>query len=282
MFKSKYPIVCAPMNRVSDLKLAMACAEAGIVPSLIPYPDFKLFFQNLEVYKNTGKELMVAITLQHALHHKLHEKILNSCITHIELIEFSLEELTEDNIEKIQQLRNAGINIILKILCHDQITNFLHVIDGVTIKGSEGAGRSLAAIDLVTEVKKIKELYPSLSIIASGGVKNKEDIDNLLDAGACAVSIGTMFAMSTESSVPEDTKRTLLEKTSEDITRISQGERQRAIVFGDQEFDDDENNTAGLEQGIKTASTGHIFIGNAIGGIREIIPVNDIVRYLTS
>lgn len=280
MFNSKYPIICAPMNRVSNLKLALACAEAGIVPSLITYPNLKLFLENLEVYKNTGKELVAAMSLQHAVNSDIHEKILNSCITHIELIEFSLEELTEKNFIKIQQLRVAGIKIIIKILRHDHVDNFLSTIDGVTIKGSEGAGRSIADVDLVTEIKKIKELYPGLAVIASGGVKNKQDIDNLLAAGACAVSIGTMFAMSAESSVPDDTKKVLLEKSTEDITRTKNGEHQRTIVFSEQQVNDDGNHTFGLITGLKTGTIGHVFMGNAISEIQDILPVDTIVKKL--
>jgi NAD(P)H-dependent flavin oxidoreductase YrpB (nitropropane dioxygenase family) len=280
MFNSKYPIVCAPMNRVSDLKLALACAEAGIVPSLIPYPDFKLFLENLEEYKSTGKEIFVAIELNELINPVFHKIILNSCITHVELIDIRVDLLTEINIEKIQQLKAAGIKIFLKILGHDHVPAFSSVIDGVVIKGSEGAGRSRVDVDLVTEIKKIKELYPYLAVIASGGVKNKQDIDELLAAGACAVSIGTMFAMSAESSVPEVTKKALLEKTSADITRTQQGRSQRAIVFGAQQANDDENNTFGLITGLNTGTAGHIFIGNAITEIQDILPVDTIVKKL--
>ena len=280
MFNSKYPIICAPMNRVSDLKLALACAEAGIVPSLIPYPDFKLFLENIEEYKSTGKEIFAALELNELLSPGLHKIILNSCITHIELIDIRADLLTDTNIEKIQQLKAAGIKIFLKILGHDHVPQFSSVIDGVVIKGSEGAGRSRLDVDLVAEIKKIKELYPNIAVIASGGVKNKQDIDELLAVGACAVSIGTMFAMSAESSVPEATKRALLEKTSADITRTQQGRSQRAIMFGTEKFQDDENNTAGLEKGLRTGTTGHIFMGNAISEIQDILPVDTIVKKL--
>ena len=268
------------MNRVSDLKLALACAEAGIIPSLIPYPDFNLFLQNLTVYKDTGKEIFAAIDLSDVVHPVYHEKILNSCITHIELIEYSVKELTEFNLEKIQQLRNAGIKIIIKVLSHVHVHRFLSIIDGVTVKGSEGAGRSLASTDLITEIKKIKELYPNLIIIASGGVKNKEDIDKLLSSGAHAVSIGTMFALSTESSIPESTKRILLDKKAEDITRVAHGAQQRAIVFNTGVYDGNTNNTSGLEQGIQTGNSGHIFIGNAISEVHDILSVDSIVKKL--
>ena len=34
-FNSKYPIICAGMNRVSDVKLALAVKQAGCYPSLV-------------------------------------------------------------------------------------------------------------------------------------------------------------------------------------------------------------------------------------------------------
>ena len=36
-FNCKYPIIAATMNQVSDLKLAIACHDAGILPSLSVY-----------------------------------------------------------------------------------------------------------------------------------------------------------------------------------------------------------------------------------------------------
>ena len=34
-FNAKYPIICTPMNKVSDAKLALAAHAAGIIPSLV-------------------------------------------------------------------------------------------------------------------------------------------------------------------------------------------------------------------------------------------------------
>ena len=35
LLTSKYPILCSPMNRVSEKNLAIACSKAGIFPSVI-------------------------------------------------------------------------------------------------------------------------------------------------------------------------------------------------------------------------------------------------------
>lgn len=283
LFKSKYPIVCSPMNGVSDLNLALACADAGIVPSLIPYPDFKLFFENIKTYESTDKELLAAMDVDHVVHDRVYEKILNSKITHIELF-YKLDDLTKENIDKINKLRDNGKQIILKILTHKAIEPYKDIIDAVTIKGPEGAGRSVEGIDLISEIKIIRSVYPNINIIASGGIKNKSDIDNLLQAGANAVGIGTMFAMSQESSIPRTVKDKLLSSTIADIHRLASGAQQRAVIFGKADLPnaDDFNNTQSLNQGLKTGTNGHVFMGNAIDTITDILTVKEIVDHLTA
>jgi len=269
------------MNGVSDLSLALACAEAGIIPSLIPYPDFKLFLENIEIYQSTGKELLIAISLKHLVNDKLYGKILNSKITHIEFLDYDIGDISKENIDKINVLRENGKQIILKILMHTEIEPFKDIIDAVTIKGSESAGRSLEDVDLFKEIKAIKKTYPDIKIIASGGIKDKNDIEQCLRAGASAVGIGTLFAMSKESSMPKAVKDKLLQSTSRDIIRLKSGAQQRAVVF-DEQSDDDFNNTQGLVQGLKTGTTGHVFVGNAVDSIKDILSVQEIVDHLVS
>ena len=282
MFKSK--IICAPMNGVSDLKLALACNEAGILPSLIPYSylNFKQFFLELAEYKKVGGDILVAMRLDEIVDDRLIEKLLLSGITHIELLEYNALTLTASNVIKINYLRNNGIKILLKVLTHTEIEPFKNIIDAVTVKGSAGAGRSLTNIDLIEEIKTISLLYPNIGIIASGGVKNSDDIRQMISAGACAVSIGTLFAMSKEYSIPIETKNKLLASSSTDIRRLSKGAGQRAIVFNESTGNDDFNNTKGLKDGIHTGTAGHIFAGDAIGIINGILPIQEIVDRLLS
>lgn len=281
MFNSRYPIVCSPMNEVSDLKLALACINAGIVPSLIAYPDLDIFFDDIKTCKEQGNEIFAAIDLADLIRDDVFKRILESGITHIELIEYSRDQLSDANIQKIRLLRSNNIKIYIKILLHNHIIYFLEIIDGIIIKGPEGAGRSVDGIDLISEIREIKLRYNHLEVIASGGIKSKDDIDRLLAAGADAVSIGTMFALTEESSMPLETKQKLLGKKVSDITRTQQGANQRAIVF-DAVGEDDFNNTSGLVSGLKTGSHGHIFVGNAIEAITKIESVADVVKRLTN
>jgi NAD(P)H-dependent flavin oxidoreductase YrpB (nitropropane dioxygenase family) len=281
MFNSRYPIVCSPMNGVSDLKLAVACAQAGIVPSLFLHP-----FTNIGDFSKSVTEVLSHCSNIH-VSSSLKDITTNADlikklgITHIEILEFENSDISDDNKIIINDLRANGIKVILKILLTHVIDQFIDIIDVVTIKGSEGAGRSAKDIKLEDAILEIKSKYPNLKIIASGGVKNKNDIDSLLTLGACAVSIGTLFAMSKESPIPHSVKNKLLQSTSDDIRRLKTGARQRAIIF-DEQTSDDFNNTHGLYSGLQTGTAGHIFVGNALDTITDILSVQEIVDCLVS
>jgi NAD(P)H-dependent flavin oxidoreductase YrpB (nitropropane dioxygenase family) len=281
MFNSRYPIVCSPMNGVSDLNLALACARAGIVPSLIPYTfeSFDDFFQAVGIVLKESKDIHVAISFKDIISNA--ELIKASGITHIEILDYEPDDLTLNNKIAINEIRASGIKILLKILLPYIIDQFIDIIDAVTVKGSEGAGRSAKDIKLETVIVDIKQKYPELVIVASGGIKNSRDIKSLISLGASAVSIGTLFAMSKESSMSIEVKEKLLKLTNSDIKRLNAGARQRAVIFDEQDSDDF-NNTNGLLSGLKTGTQGHVFIGNALDTINEILSVQEIVDHLVS
>ena len=269
------------MNGVSDLNLALACARAGVVPSLISYK-----FTSMSEFGNAVTEILkecteiqVAFSFNDIIAQA--ELIKQLGITHIEILDFEQEDLSAENRAAINQLRSQGVKILLKVLLPHIIPEFIDIIDAVTVKGSEGAGRSAQDVKLETIIFEIKSSYPDLPILASGGVKNGKDIRLLLAHGACAVSIGTLFAMSKESPIPDTVKDKLLQSTSGDIRRLKMGARQRAVVF-DEHGDDDFNNTVGLYSGLRTGNSGHIFIGNAIDSITEMLSVQEIVDHLVS
>lgn len=269
------------MFHISDIKLALACINAGIVPGLIAYPDIDVFLADVKTCKKHCDEIFGSINLTDLIRNDIFKRIIESGITHIELLDYNKDQISNETILKIKLLRSHNIKIYIKCLSHKTLVHYLKIIDGVTIKGPEGAGRSLADVSLIDEISKIKELYPNLEIIASGGVKNNFDIKKLMQAGAHAVSIGTLFALSKESSMPEETKIKLLTKTSADISRTKHGAKQRAIIFQDTEFDGDPNNTFGLTTGLKSGTTGHVFMGNAISEVNKILPIIDIVTRIT-
>jgi hypothetical protein len=55
-FKIKHPILAAPMNQVSDVKLAVACSKAGILPSLSAYTWAENYYIDYLALENVVKD----------------------------------------------------------------------------------------------------------------------------------------------------------------------------------------------------------------------------------
>lgn len=278
ILNSKYPIICSGMNGVSDLKLALACAKAGITPSFVPYShsSFSSFFTDYNEYKKQTDVIpFVCLGIKELLHDKLYHNWLPRGIDLVEIIESNnLDNQTKD---MINELRDIGMFISLKILATNEIEEYIDVIDMVTIKGPEGAGRGNENINLLDETKRLRRKYPGLKIIASGGIKDKNDIENLIKSGADAVSIGTMFALSEESSIPSDVKLKIIKTKS--LSRLTKGAMNKGIIF-DQIETDDFNNTKSNNIGISTGKSGHVNMGESVKYISVIETVETIVSKL--
>lgn len=289
LVKSKYPIICAPMNRVSDLTLALAAFNAGIVPSLVIYnyrdtewdSDFSKFKTELtEFIRLTGStQLVVALKSELLLKKKsvieLLLKTRPACVEIFDVVDTDSREL----LSVFSLFNKVGIKLVLKILGVKDIGIMEQYVSGIIIKGQDGAARiGTLPIALTDRIIEIKKKYPTKYIIASGGIESSADIRDCLDAGANAVSLGTVFAMTCESSISKETKDKILTSSFSEIKNIGT-ERQNALVFSS-EPDIDGNHTMGLELGVKSPVQGHVFVGKAIDSITEVEPLSAVVKKL--
>jgi len=89
-------------------------------------------------------------------------------------------------------------------------------VDGVIVQGTEAGGHVKATRPLAEVVRDtVRELAP-LPVIASGGIATGADIARALKLGASAVSMGTRFLATPESSALDSYKQRLLQARSED------------------------------------------------------------------
>ena len=89
-------------------------------------------------------------------------------------------------------------------------------VDGVIVQGTEAGGHVKATRPLADVVREtVAELAP-LPVIASGGIATGADIACALKLGASAVSMGTRFLATHESSALDGYKKRLLVARSED------------------------------------------------------------------
>jgi NAD(P)H-dependent flavin oxidoreductase YrpB (nitropropane dioxygenase family) len=277
---SKYPIVAAAMNQVSDLTLARAVRQAGAVPSLSIYNYYKNNRQrlvddltdDLTSYKNEFNDLKLFLSLgdQDLKIPAILDLILKFKIEFIELI-------LENNIDIQQELLAVMSNntkVFVKCLSVEGIING---ITGVILKGNEGAGRGTDS--LASLFDQVKSEYPHLEIIVSGGIGTHTQVKHYMDRGALAISIGTLLAASEESNISTETKLKIINSTGSDIKQFALGAKQNALIFSTI-LNDDFNHTGSLRAGIRNANTGHVFVGQSINQIHQIRSVKEIISSL--
>jgi nitronate monooxygenase len=278
------------MNKVSDVNLAIAVSKAGAIPSLSifnyftgpDYIDDNLLRSALVRYKlATGDcNILLSVSVSELIDKRFQKVIVEEQVRLIELIpdsygETPLSQFRNDQLAlAIDEVRSNGALVFVKVL---SVEHVIDDIDGVILKGNDGAGRGTNNLEILFE--KVRNKFANLPIIVSGGIGTSAQVKSFLDKGAVAVGIGTLFAASVESSVSYETKLKMVEASTENITQLSTGAEQNALVFSST-LNDNYNNTKGLLAGIKNPESGHIFAGKGINDITEILPVDRIVQRL--
>lgn len=283
----KHPIICAPMNQVSDLRLALAVHAAGCFPSLV-LPNYMTHGVTLHIDKlendlksfneiTSGMNLLFAMDPEYVLNPDIFKLIKRYNISHIEL----LCDIVDNRAVKqvIRSLRTAGVKFYYKRLEVEQLDDVLDYIDAVTIKGHNAAARvGTSHVSLADKVTMLTKNYPGLAIIASGGIATHSDILKYLDAGAAAVCLGTAFALTHESAISIETKQKMISSSFDQVVQLGDA-RQNALKFSDFKYTD-YNNTGGLREGVRDPTVGHIFAGQAIDTIKSIRSVAELVNSL--
>jgi len=280
-FNAKYPIICTPMNTVSDAKLALAAHAAGIIPSLVAsFSALSETAVELEKFNNGAgnfTDLILAVSPAQ-LSPELIDVILTYNVTHLHLLD-DIKTASEES--ALSGLKKKNIKIIVKRLSTiPRGVEYLHLVDAIDIKGPEAASRVVNdGVPLSSRLSQLQMLNPDLPIIVTGGISTSAEIRQYLDAGAVAVGLGTVFALSEESCINYEKKLAMLEKSFADVQNIGVG-KQNAIIFTPIP-DKDSNHTAGLLIGRDSSSKGLLFAGRAIDNISSIKSVATIVKELT-
>jgi NAD(P)H-dependent flavin oxidoreductase YrpB (nitropropane dioxygenase family) len=298
-FNCKYPIASMAMNRVSDIQLAKAIRSAGGLPSLSIFNyyigpatlDFAAFRQDLIDYTTTYPDGSILISVDSGCYSTTGfvDTMIEFNIKCVEVIRGDI--LDDDNSDE-----NTGINnSAMKLKKHGTLTfvkalgiydlDNLTEIDGVIVKGSEGAGRGNTSKKSLKElVLEVQEKLPNMLIIPAGGIGTSEQVKEYMDMGMFAIGIGTMFAACVESKISTESKLKMVSASSADLSRLNNGTisdyNQSALVFEKVNAPMDFNNTRGLIKGIVDPSSGHIFAGRGIDHITEILPASEVIQRL--
>ena len=263
------------MNFVSDARLAIACNRAGIVPSLVHDSDLE---EQLKEFRDScpSSDLILASKSQIIQKRPMHSITLfkKYGVSHIQLLEDP-----DSNI--LKSLKNvSNIKIIHKSLSPMDLSEIEPFLDAVDLKSPDAASRVMATGQTTIErFLEQKATNPNLPIIVTGGISTSAEIKTYLDAGAEAVGLGTMFALSEESRIDSDKKLEMIKKSFSDVTSLGVN-RMNGILFSET-TDTDDNHSDGLKLGRDTKDLGVIWAGKALNNITAIESVQTIVDRLT-
>jgi len=296
-FNSKYPILAAPMNKVSYAEFALVQHQAGIFPSIMSYCyykkigstfslDFDTFIPALQEYvKLTGSPDVLICVDYLDLSDELIKVLAKLQISHIAI------SGPDSNNNQKTQFADVGKVITQQLKCKrlswywgQQYRNS----DGLLIKGKESGGRTSGldnndeynTLSIMDRFKLVRNQYPTSVAIPMGGIGTSRQVKEYLELGATAVGIGTLLAASKESVLTPEVKNAMINATWNDIVTLDDRLKQNALVFS-QVVSKDVNNTFSLTTGISSkADQGHIFAGAGIDYIKEIKPMKQIIEEL--
>jgi hypothetical protein len=303
-FNSKYPLIAAPMNKVSDLNFAIVCFNAGIVPSISAFNyynvnfknrvDFKRFEEDLSYYKTVTQSgpLFLSIEIETLMCDEFLPIIKLSAFSCVEIIdknEYFKDPLTQRDKflafkNRLEICKNKNIFIFFKVLDPkgwlERSDIFKSCFDGCVFKSVEASGSVILSDNrksIYDEFLEIQDNDPSKIIVPSGGISTREQIFKLLELGASIVSIGSYFSVAEESCLSKETKLKIINSNRSNLSTFNN--THNALIFSNI-IEDDYNHTESLKLGIKDPNQGHVFMGASIDHITEILPLKDLVSKL--
>lgn len=299
VFQSQYPILEACMNRGSTVELAVAVHQAGGYPSLCSWTyngHSQAMQQDLDrfVKLTDSNRIHLSFELNEFDHQIVHDLVRSHGIPTVEIIygktntfrpTDSDSELEMALLRLLGPLKEQGTKIFKRVYdTVDQDTMDRHLLDGFCIKGVESAGFSSYTPVKETFLKQ-RKLTPGAMLIPYGGVGTADQVQDYIKLGAEMVAVGTVLALSAESTMATETKLAAVQKQSQDLVQSAHDfggveRKQSALKFGHYSGPDDANGTVGLVRGLNGKKDSHVYLGHGIDYVNEILSCEQIIQRL--
>lgn len=214
-----FPVIMAPMFLVTNenmLKAAMKNGLAGAFPSLNYRKKGELeeLLDRLNLYKTTCLGGTYGVNLIVQKTNPLFQLHLEVCVQR--KVPFYITSLGNPK-PVIEAAHAYGA----KVFC--DVTNIEHAkkcfelgCDAFIAVGSEAGGHA-GPEPLINLTATLLKTFPSVPVIAAGGIANGKGLKKIMSAGACGASIGTRFIASTECEVSDAYKQAIVKARKEDI-----------------------------------------------------------------
>lgn len=210
----KYPIIMAPMFLVSNEKMLIAAANAGItgaIPALNwrTIDDMRKGFENLK--RNCHGPFGINLIVNKS-NIKYHDQLELACEMGVDYIITSLGNPKET----IDKAHSKGI----KVFCDVTDLKFGKKVeslgaDAIIAVNKEAGGH--AGPTPAAELVPLLVSECNIPIISAGGVGTSNQLKEKLDLGAIGCSIGSPFIATHESGVSEEYKQACIDYGAKDI-----------------------------------------------------------------
>ncbi|UII28652.1 nitronate monooxygenase [Fulvivirga maritima] len=214
MLGIKFPIIMAPMFLVSNTEMVIEATRAGItgaIPSL-NYRTDEEFRQALKEMKSKVAGPIGINLIVNKSNFRLKEQ-LAICVE--EKIDFIITSLGNPKLV-IEKCKKHGI----KVFC--DVTEEVYAkkveqlgADALIAVNSSAGGHAgnMEAKDLIPLLKSVC----NIPVISAGGVGKGEQLQEMLDLGACGISMGSIFIASEEAGVSDAYKEAIVKYGKDDI-----------------------------------------------------------------
>lgn len=221
MLKIEHPVIMAPMFLVSNAAMVIEACKAGItgaIPALNYRTDAEFRKALTEIKAATDKSFGINL-IGNKSNIKLQEQ-LNTCAEF--RVPFIITSLGSPK-EIIEVCKPLG----MKVFCDVIDLSFAKKVeelgaDAIIAVNNEAGGHAgkISPKELLSSLTK----NCNIPVISAGGVGNGVQMKQMLDWGACGISIGSPFIASNESPVSHDYKMACVNYGAKDIvmtTRLS-------------------------------------------------------------
>ena len=214
MLGIEYPVIMAPMFLVSNTKMVIEAAKAGIAGA-IPALNYRTdadFRKALDEIKAATSKAYGINLITNKSNIRFDEQ-LKTCVEY--KVPFIITSLGSPE-STIAACKAHGI----KVFCDVIDLPFAKKVeamgaDAIIAVNKEAGGHAgkISPQELITNlVKNCK-----IPVISAGGVGNGKQMKQMIDYGACGISIGSPFIASTEAPVTEDYKMACVNFGAKDI-----------------------------------------------------------------
>ena len=214
----EYPVIMAPMFLVSNAAMIISALESGItaaVPALNYRTDAELRAAITEIKSKSSKPFGVNLIVN-----KSNFKYKAQLATCVELgVNFIITSLGSPK-EVIDNCRAKGIKVFCDVvdLKYALLVEALGA-DAVIAVNSQAGGH--AGNLLPQELIPLLKNNLKIPVISAGGIATGKQLKDVINLGADAASIGTIFIASEEAPVSKEYKNALIQYGAKDIVRTN-------------------------------------------------------------